>query len=90
VKTELFPKDYVPELNNKNLVNYLSFLTITHSPLSALLFGCYGIFMIDITAEFCFEQGLNRTSHLGLGLAETPEVPNIILAGNSLSFPMVY
>jgi hypothetical protein len=32
---------------------------------------------------------MNRTDLLGVGLAETPEVPNAIMVGNSLSFPMV-
>jgi hypothetical protein len=35
------------------------------------------------------EQLRNRSSISRLGLAETPEVPNTILEGNSLNFPMV-
>jgi hypothetical protein len=47
---------------------------------------------IDFIAEFCFwiKQQMNGTQLLGLGLAETPEVPNTNKVGNSLSFPMVH
>jgi hypothetical protein len=51
---ELFSKDYVPELNTKNLDNSPSFLTITHMTLSAKWFRCYRILTIDVAAEFCF------------------------------------
>jgi hypothetical protein len=40
---ELLPKDFVPELNNKNVGNSTSFLTITHMTLSAKWFISYGI-----------------------------------------------
>jgi hypothetical protein len=48
--------------------------------------------MIDVAAEFCFwtEQRLNRSLHLGFGLAKTLEFLNTKLVGNSLSFPMVH
>jgi hypothetical protein len=48
--------------------------------------------MIDVAAEFCSwtEQRQKGSSFSGLGLAETPEVLNTILKGNSLSFPMVH
>jgi hypothetical protein len=36
------------------------------------------------------EVRLNGTQLLGLGLAETPEVVNTIMVGNSLSFLMVH
>jgi hypothetical protein len=89
---ELFPMEFVPELNTKNLGNSTSFLTITHMTLSSKRFRKYGILMIDITAVFCFwtEQRRNGSSISRLGLAETPEVPNTILEGSSLSFPMVH
>jgi hypothetical protein len=48
--------------------------------------------MIDVAAEFCSwtEQRQNGFSISSLGLAKTLEVPNTILKGNSLSFPMVH
>jgi hypothetical protein len=88
---ELFPKDSVLELNNKNLRNSSSFLTITHTTLSAKRFRSCKILMIDIAAEFCSwtEQRHNRSSSSSLGVAETQEVPNTVSEDNSLSFPMV-
>jgi hypothetical protein len=50
---ELFPKDSILELNTKNLGNSPSFLTFTHTTLSARWFRSYGILMIDVAAEFC-------------------------------------
>jgi hypothetical protein len=84
--------DSVPELNTKNLGNYPRFLTITHTTLSTKQFRSYRILTIDVAAEFCFwiEQRHKRSSHLGFGLTETPEVPNTKLVGNSLRFPMVH
>jgi hypothetical protein len=63
---ELFPKYSVPKLNMKNLGNSPSFLTITHTILSAKRFRGYGILTIDIVAEFCFwtEQRQNGSSVL--------------------------
>jgi hypothetical protein len=92
VKAELFPKDFVLELNAKNMGNSPSFLTITHMTLSSKWFRGYGILTIDVVAEFCFwiEQRWNRSSISSLELAETPEVPNTISEGNSLSFLMVH
>jgi hypothetical protein len=60
--------------------------------LSAEWFRKYGILMIDVAAVFYFwtEQRRNRSSISRLGLAETPEVLNTILEGNSLSFLMVH
>jgi hypothetical protein len=80
VKTELFPKEFVLELNTKNFGNSTSFLTITHTTLSARRFRKYGILMIDVAAVFCFwtEQRQNGSSISRLGLAETPEAPNTI------------
>jgi hypothetical protein len=88
---QLFPKEFVLELNTKNLGNSTSFLTITHMTLSAKRFRKYGILTIDVAAVFCFwtEQRRKGTSISRLGLAETPEIPNTISKGNSLSFPMV-
>jgi hypothetical protein len=64
VKTELFPKDSVLELNTKNLDNSPRFLTNTHTTLSAEWFRSYKILTIDIAAEFCFwtEQRQNGSS----------------------------
>jgi hypothetical protein len=92
VKIELFPMDYVPMLNTKNMENSPSFLTITHMTLSTKRFRSYGILTIDIASEFYFsiEQWQNGSSHLGLRLAETPEVPNTISVGNSLNFLIVH
>jgi hypothetical protein len=52
VKTELFPKELVTELNTKNLDNSTSFLTITQTTLSAKWFRICGILPIDVAAEF--------------------------------------
>jgi hypothetical protein len=89
---ELFPKEFVLELNNKNLGNSTSFLTIAHMTLSAKRFRKYGILTIDVAAVLCSwtEQRRNGSSISRLGLAETPEVLNTILEGNSLSFPLVH
>jgi hypothetical protein len=88
----LFPKEFVPELNTKNLGNSTSFLTTTHMTLSAKQFRKYRILTIDIAVVFCFwtEQWWNESSISRLGLAETPEVPNTILEGNSHNFPLVH
>jgi hypothetical protein len=72
--------------------NSFSFLSVTPMILSAKWFRSYKIFKIDFAADFCFwtEQRLNGTQLLGLGLTETPKVPNTIMVGNSLNFPMVH
>ncbi len=77
---ELFPKEFIPGLNTKNLGNSTSFLTITHTTLSAKQFRIYGILLIDIAAEFCSwtEQQQNGFSISSLGMAETLEVPNAV------------
>jgi hypothetical protein len=89
---EMFPMDAVPELNTTNLGNFLNFLTITHTTLSAKRFGCYDVLKFDFAAEFCFwtEQRLNGAQLLGLRLTEMLEVPNTITVGNSLSFLTVH
>jgi hypothetical protein len=89
---ELFPKEFLPELNTKNMGNSIIFLTITHTTLSAKWFRKYRILTMDVAAEFCSwaEQQQKGFSFSSLGLAETPEVPNTISKGNSLSFPMVH
>jgi hypothetical protein len=51
---ELFPKEFVPELNIKNMGNSYSFLTITHTTLSAKRFRKYEILTIDVAAVFYF------------------------------------
>jgi hypothetical protein len=78
---ELFPKDFILELNTKNLGNSPSFLTITRTTLSAKQFRSYRILMIDIAAEFCTwtEQWYNGSSISSLGLAKISEVPNTVL-----------
>jgi hypothetical protein len=50
---ELFPKEFVPELNTKNLGNSASFLTTMQTTPSAKRFRENGILTIDVTAEFC-------------------------------------
>jgi hypothetical protein len=89
---DLFPREFVLKLNTKNLGNSPSFLTITHMILSAKRFRGYRISTIDVAAEFCFwtKQRRNGSSIFRLGLAETPEVLNIVLDKNSLRFPMVH
>jgi hypothetical protein len=88
----LYGYNPVSELNTKNMDNSPSFLSITHTILSTKRFRCYRILKIDFTADFCFwtELPLNGTQLLGLGLAETLEVLNIIMVGNSLRFMMVH
>jgi hypothetical protein len=77
---ELFPKEFVLELNTKNLGNSTSFLTITHTTLSTQRFRKYKILMINVTVVFCFwtEQWRNGSSISRLGLAETLDIPNTI------------
>jgi hypothetical protein len=72
--------------------NSPSFLTITHTALSARQFRSYGILAIDVAAEFCTwtEQRHNGSSISRLGLAKTLEAPNTISEHNSLIFPMVH
>jgi hypothetical protein len=88
---ELFSKEFVPELNTKNLVNSTIFQTITHTNMSAKWFREYGILTIDVVAEFCswIEQRQNGSLISGLGLAEILEVPNTVSKVNSLNFLMV-
>jgi hypothetical protein len=92
VKIELLLKDFVSELNTKNLGNSPIFLTITHTTLSARRCRSCGILTIDVAAEFCtwIEQWHNTSSISSLGLAETLEVPNTISEDNSLRFLMVH
>jgi hypothetical protein len=51
---ELLLKEFVLELNTKNLGNSTSFLTITHMTLSAKQFRIYRILTIDVAAVFYF------------------------------------
>jgi hypothetical protein len=89
---DLFPREFVLELNTKNLDDSPRVLIITHMTLSAKWFRSYRISSIDVAAEFYLwtEQRRNGSSVFHLGLAETPEVPNTILDDNSLSFPLVH
>jgi hypothetical protein len=57
----MFPREFVLELNTKNLANSPSFLTITHMTLSAKWFKSYGIFTINVAAEFCSGQNSGGT-----------------------------
>jgi hypothetical protein len=50
---KLFLKEFVPELNTKNLGNSASFLTTMQMTPSAKRFRKNGILMINVTAEFC-------------------------------------
>jgi hypothetical protein len=50
---ELFPKEFVPELNTKNLGSSASFLTTKQMTPSAKRFRENGILTIDVAAEFC-------------------------------------
>jgi hypothetical protein len=82
---ELFLKDFVLELNTKNMGNSPRFLTITHTTLSARRFRSYEILMIDVATEFYIqtEQWHNGSSISSLRLAKTLEVPNTVLEANS-------
>jgi hypothetical protein len=55
--------DFVLELSTKNSGYSPSFLSITHTTLSAKQFGGYRILKIDFATKFYFwrEQWLNRT-----------------------------
>jgi hypothetical protein len=87
----LFGWDSSHELHTKTVANCPSFSLVTYSGSPDKCSSSYGILMIDFTAELCFwtDQRLNRTELFGLGLTETPEVPNTIMVGNSLRFLMV-
>jgi hypothetical protein len=63
-----FRCDSVLDLTTKKLCNSPSFLSVTHTSLSAKWFRSYVIFKIDFTAEFCFwtEQRLNGTQLFSL------------------------
>jgi hypothetical protein len=54
MKTELFPKDSVPELNTTMLGNSPSFLTIPHTTPFTKRFRSYAILTIGVAAGFCF------------------------------------
>jgi hypothetical protein len=88
----LFCYNSVWNLNTKNMGNSPRFLSVTHKILSTKRFRSYRISKIDFAADFCFytEQRLNGTQLLCLRLAETPKVPNTIMVGKYLSFPMVH
>jgi hypothetical protein len=66
---ELFRKEFVLELNTKNLGNSTIFLTITHTTLFAKRFRKYRILTTDVSAVFCFwtEQRQNGSSISRLG-----------------------
>jgi hypothetical protein len=83
---------FFPELNTKNLDISPRSLSVTYSALSNSRFRRYRILKIDFTADFCFwiKLQLNGTQLLGLGLAETPGVPNTIMVASSIIFLMVH
>jgi hypothetical protein len=58
---DLFPGEFVLELNTKYLGNSPSFPTITHTTLSAKQFRSYGISTINVAAEFCSGQSSGGT-----------------------------
>jgi hypothetical protein len=84
--------DSFPELNTKNLQNSSIFPLDTHIVPSDKWCEKYRILSIDDTAEICAPQNSSwkESQPLGPGLAETPEVPNTIMVGKSLRFPMVH
>jgi hypothetical protein len=53
---ELFPEEFVPELNTKTLGNSASFPTITHTTLSAKRFRKYRILTIDVAAVLFLDR----------------------------------
>jgi hypothetical protein len=61
VKTDLFPGEFILELNTKNMGNSLSFPTNAHTTMSTKRFRSYGISTIDVTAEFCSGQNIGGT-----------------------------
>jgi hypothetical protein len=81
-KTELFPKDSVPELNTKKLGNFLVFLTITHKTLFAKQFRSYRILTIDVAAELCFwaEQRQIGPSISSPGLTKNSRSPEYLFS----------
>jgi hypothetical protein len=83
--------EFVLELNTKNLDNSTSFLTITHTTLSAKQFRIYVILTINVAVVLCFwiEQRWDGSSISSPGLTKTLEVSNTILDDSSLRFPTV-
>jgi hypothetical protein len=69
----MFPMEFVPELNTKNLTNSPRFLTITHTTLSAKRFRCYRISTIDVAAEFCSSQNSGETD-LQFSVSDWPKL----------------
>jgi hypothetical protein len=63
VKTELFGYKSVQESNTKNMGDSPSFLSVTHTIISAKRFRSYRILKTDSAADFCFwtEQRLYGT-----------------------------
>jgi hypothetical protein len=61
VKTDLFPREFVLDLNTKNLDNSPSFITHTHKIMSTKWFRSYGISTIDVASEFCSGQKSSGT-----------------------------
>jgi hypothetical protein len=68
----MFRKEFVPELNTKNLGNSTSFVTITHTTMPAKWFRKYGILTTNVAAVFYFwtKQWRNGSSISRLGLVE--------------------
>jgi hypothetical protein len=70
---DLFPREFVPELNTKNMGNSPSFLTITHTTLPAKWFRSYGISTIDVADEFCSSQNSGGTD-LQFSVSDWPKL----------------
>jgi hypothetical protein len=70
---DMFPREFVLELNTKNMGNSSSFLTITNMTLSAKWFRSYRIWTIDVGAEFCSGQNSGGTD-LQFSISDWPKL----------------
>jgi hypothetical protein len=70
---DLFPREFVPELNNKNLGNSPRFPAITYTTLSAKWFRSYRISTINVAAEFCSRQNSGGTD-LQFSISDWPNL----------------
>jgi hypothetical protein len=86
---ELFQKDFVPELNTKNLGNSPRFLTITHTTLSVERFRSYRILKSSFSASQILDSPdiLVLDQVFGPQRGETCWGLNTKTGGNQLSFP---
>jgi hypothetical protein len=90
VKTELFPKDSVLELNTTKLGNSPIFLTITHATSFDIQFSRYGFLKSGFSAGQILDRLVYRclVRFLGQKMSETCWGLNIISESHLLSFPM--